>query len=112
MTKKRGGHPMRISDALSSYLSGSGLRSRVDQAAIIPEWSRLVGPQIASVTEPYAIAADGTMFVGVQTSAWMTELSYLEPDLLEKLNAVVKGTPIRKIRWQLIGLSHPERAHK
>ena len=68
-------------------LSDSGLAERVEQAGVIPEWPSLVGPQIAAVTEPMSIAADGTMFVHVTTNAWMNELSLMEPELLRALNA-------------------------
>ena len=60
-----------------------------------------MGPQIASVTEPRLITADGTLFVSVTTNAWMTELSLMEPELLRTINAQPGRLPIRKIRWQL-----------
>ena len=46
------------------------------------DWPRLVGQQIAAVTKPLSVTADGTLFVAVTTHAWMTELSLLEPELL------------------------------
>ena len=61
----------------------------------------LVGPQIAAVTEPMSIAADGTMFVRVTTNAWMNELSLMEPELLRALNAKEGRAPVRRIRWLL-----------
>jgi predicted nucleic acid-binding Zn ribbon protein len=60
-----------------------------------------VGPQIAQVTSPQSISANGTLFVHVTTSAWMNELSLLEPELLRSLNADPKRTPVRRIRWLL-----------
>jgi len=72
----------------------------VSQAGLIPEWPRLVGPQVAAVTEPLRITADGTLFVAVKTNPWMTELSLMEPQLLAAIN-VVKGRPaVKKLRWQ------------
>ena len=49
---------------------------------MVPEWPTLVGAQIAAVTEPSSITRDGTLFVAVKTSAWMSELSLMEPQLL------------------------------
>ena len=72
-------------------LGDRGLAERVKQAAIIPEWPSLVGAQIAAVTTPESITANGTLFVRVTTNAWMNELSLLEPELLRSLNA--KGGP-------------------
>jgi predicted nucleic acid-binding Zn ribbon protein len=93
--------PERVSDVLSGYLKQSGLAARVDQAAIIPEWTSLVGAQVAAVTTPRSVTPDGTLFVWVTTNAWMTELSLLEPELLRALNSKPDRAPVRRIRWQL-----------
>ncbi len=93
--------PERVSDVLAGYLRDRGLAARVDQAAIIPEWTSLVGAQVAAVTEPRSVTPDGTLFVWVTTNAWMTELSLLEPELLRALNSKPDRTPVRRIRWQL-----------
>ena len=93
--------PSAIGDVLAGVLKETGLAERVEQAAIIPEWTSLVGAQIAAVTEPTSIAADGTMFVRVTTNAWMNELSLLEPELLRALNAKAGRAPVRRIRWLL-----------
>ena len=78
-----------------------GSSERIAQARVIPEWRSLVGAQIADVTEPLSVTAQGTLFVAVTTNAWMTELSLLEPRLLERLNAKTGRLPIKKIRWQI-----------
>jgi len=93
--------PEAIGDIVANLLGQKGLSERVDQASVIPDWPKLVGPQIAKVTLPQSISANGTLFVHVTTSAWMNELSLLEPELLRSLNAGVKGMPIRRIRWLL-----------
>jgi predicted nucleic acid-binding Zn ribbon protein len=96
--KKR---PEPIGKIVTEWLDQRGLTNRVDQAGIIPEWPNLVGPQIAMVTSPQSITANGTLFVHVTTNAWMNELSLLEPELLRSLNAKPGRTPIRRIRWLL-----------
>jgi predicted nucleic acid-binding Zn ribbon protein len=93
--------PSSISDVLAGVLKNAGIAARVEQAGMIPEWPALVGAQIAAVTDPQSIAADGTLFVHVTTNAWMMELSMLEPELLRALNAKEGRAPIRKIRWLL-----------
>jgi predicted nucleic acid-binding Zn ribbon protein len=91
--------PEAIGNVLSTWLGQSGLAERVEQAGIIPDWPKLVGPQIAQVTTPQSISANGTLFVHVTTNAWMNELSLLEPELLRSLNAGAKRVPIKRIRW-------------
>jgi predicted nucleic acid-binding Zn ribbon protein len=96
------GKPTPIGDVLKGFLREKGLESRVERAQVLVEWASLVGPQIASVTEPRQVTEDGTLFVGVKTHGWMTELSMMERTLLAKINAVEGRPPIRKIRWELL----------
>ena len=96
--KKR---PESLGSIVATWLGESGLAKRVDQAAIIPEWPKLVGPQIAAVTAPQSISANGTLFVHVTTNAWMNELSLLEPELLRSLNGDPARIPVKRIRWLL-----------
>jgi len=101
VTERKKKRPERVANILADVLAQRGLRDRVEQAGVIPEWRRLVGAQIAAVTEPRSISANGTLFVAVTTNAWMNELSLLEPELLRSLNAKATRAPIKKIRWQL-----------
>ena len=102
MSGSRGKRPERISVAISQCLERSGLKGRVEQASVVPEWPHLVGAQIAAVTEPLSVTADGVLFVAVRTHAWMSELSLLEPELLASLNRREGRLPVKKIRWQLM----------
>ena len=96
--KKR---PSAVGDVLAGVLKQSGIAERVEQAGIIPEWPGLVGAQIAAVTEPMSVSADGTLFVAVTTNAWMNELSLMEPELLRALNGKEGRPALRRIRWVL-----------
>jgi predicted nucleic acid-binding Zn ribbon protein len=93
--------PESVANVVADFLAQRGLRDRVEQAGIIPEWAQLVGGQIAAVTEPRSVSANGTLFVAVTTNAWMNELSLLEPELLRSLNTRTSRVPIKRIRWQL-----------
>ena len=71
------------------------------QAQVIPEWPRLVGPQIAAVTMPESITPDGVLFVRVATSSWMNELQLMMPDIMARINAGRGAGRIMTIRWLL-----------
>lgn len=100
---KRRSTPEPVGDVIASYLASSGLAARVEQASVIPEWATLVGRQIAAVTEPLLITADGTLFVAVASSPWMAELSLMERQLLAALNRVAGRPPVTKIRYRMRG---------
>lgn len=90
--------PTALGELLAGVLRQAGVADRVAQAAVVPEWPRLVGPQIAAVTEPTSVSADGTLWVAVRSHGWMTELSLMEPELLRALNARADRPPVRRIR--------------
>ncbi|MBV6521122.1 MAG: hypothetical protein MNPFHGCM_01249 [Gemmatimonadaceae bacterium] len=90
-----------IGEAISGFLSGSGLGTRVSQAQVVLRWSELVGPRIAAVSRALAVTADGVLLVAVTSHPWMTELSLLERELLDAINRAAPSTPVRQIRFQL-----------
>jgi predicted nucleic acid-binding Zn ribbon protein len=94
--------PAALGEALKEFLKTSGLDERVSQASVIPNWKKLVGPQIAAVTEPLLVNSAGTLLVGVQSSAWMSELSLMEPQLLRAINKNRSSGSIKKIRFRLM----------
>jgi predicted nucleic acid-binding Zn ribbon protein len=92
---------MKVRQALETFLAKSGLGRRIAQAQVIPDWPRLVGPQIAAVTSPESVSPDGTLFVRVATSAWMNELQLMAPEIMARVNAGRGPGRIKTIRWLL-----------
>jgi len=101
MRDRKQRQPMAVGDALRNYLARSGLTRRLAQAQVIPDWLSLVGPQIGAVTRPESVTPDGTLFVRVATSAWMSELQLMAPQIMAAINAGRGAGRIRAIRWLL-----------
>jgi predicted nucleic acid-binding Zn ribbon protein len=101
MTERKKRPPKKLGDVMGTVLSKAGISERIAQAQVIPQWRALVGEQIARVTEPLSVTPQGTLFVSVQTNAWMTELSLMEPQLLKRLNEQTGKLQIKRIRWQI-----------
>jgi len=101
MSEQKKRSPTKLGDVVASVLQHAGLSDRVAQAAVIPEWPRLVGPQIAGVTEPLLLQQDGTLVVMVKTHGWMQELSLLEPELLRSVNRDPARPAVLRLRWML-----------
>ena len=99
--------PTSFADALASYLKHSGLARRLEQASVLDEWPRLVGPQIAAVTEAESVSGDGVLWVRVATAAWAAELSLMTPTSLGRVNRERTGR-IKSIRWLPAGLRRPQ----
>lgn len=94
--------PRPIGEMLAEALRESGLDDDVQRAQVLELWPRVVGAQIAKVTQARLIAEDGTLVVGVKTHAWMQELTMMERSLVAKLNAATGESSVRKIRWELL----------
>lgn len=92
-----------LTDALHTYLRQAGLTKRIGQAGVLEEWAELVGAQIARVTEPEAVSADGQLRVRVATAGWAAELHLMTPQILARLNTNRSGR-ITAIRWVAGGL--------
>lgn len=96
--KDRPERTSHVSDALKGYFQRAGLKRRLDQASVIPEWPVLVGQKIAEVTTPESVGPDGTLFVRVKSAAWMQELQLMSPTILAQLGK--GGKKIRRILWR------------
>ena len=87
-----------VGEVLASYLKRAGLSKRLQQTDVIERWGELVGPQIAAVSQPESVSADGVLRVRVATAPWATELSLMTPRILARVNADREGR-IKAIRW-------------
>ncbi len=90
--------PTRLGEALQAYLKKAGLVRRIGQVRVLEDWAELVGPQIARVTQPESVGADGQLRVRVATAAWASELQLMTPQILAKVNRDRAGR-ITGIRW-------------
>jgi len=93
-----GNRQTAVGDALRSYLARSGLATRLAHAQVIPDWPRLGRPTDRPVTVPESVTPDGTLFVRVATSAWMTELQLMGPQIMAAINAGRGAGRIKSIR--------------
>ena len=93
--------PMSIADVMAQVLAQKGMSERLAQVGAMNDWSAAVGTQIAAVTEPLSVTADGVLWVRVTTAAWMNELSLLAPTLLQRLNATPSRAPVKQLRFRL-----------
>lgn len=102
----RPGQPQLVGDLLSGFLDRRGLTAKVEAASALTEWAERVGPQIAAVTEPLRVA-DGTLVVGVATSAWMMELTMMKAELMRRLNGGKTEGRLRQLVFVMQGTPEP-----
>lgn len=98
--KKKDSGPGSVREALQKYLAKSGIGEQIEAASVVPEWAERVGPAIAAVTTPLRVS-QGTLMVGVKSSAWMNELKMMEREILQQVNAGRTRGRIKQIRFQM-----------
>ena len=77
-------HP--LGDIIPGVMKKIGIHGRMHEAAMMEEWPRLVGPQLAGHTRPGKLEHE-VLTVFVDHSAWLSELSrYGKKQLVDKLN--------------------------
>ena len=99
-----------VREVLTSYLDRHNLQARVQQASVINDWEKLVGVQLAKVTEPDSIDRDGTLRVRVQSAAWLQELQLTSPTIIAEL--AKQGRTIKRIWWSLGPVREHEGAYQ
>ncbi len=73
-------------------------RSRAQR--VQKDWQRAVGAGLARHSEPERLA-DGVLTIRVDSPAWMQELAFLKPELLQRLGEGSNGMPVvRDIRFK------------
>ena len=94
--------PQLIGELIPRLLERQGISARVEAASVIPEWEELVGPAISAVTRPRTVS-NGTLIVGVATSAWLMELEMMKSSLMRRLNAGKKAGRIEQLIFVMDG---------
>lgn len=89
-----------LSGALAEYLEESGLGESLARLGAVDEWASAVGPRVAEVTRAVEVRGD-VLVVEVLSSAWINELSMMRGLVLERVNALRAGPPVRAVRFRL-----------
>ncbi len=98
--------PVPLKDALAAWIARKRVGPEFELARTVVDWPQLVGPQIAAVARPRAVARDGTLLVVVANHAWATELGMMTPQILARLNRPGRER-VQHIRWQVGPLDGP-----
>ncbi len=114
MPSMRGGpkRPAHIGSVLTGTFDSPRLnvKARLTEYDVKKAWAGVVGKNIARRSRPKKLIND-TLHVTVSTSAWMTELMHLKPDILAKLNRGIGREAVKEIVFRA-GMLHdgPARA--
>jgi hypothetical protein len=102
-----------IKTILDSFFQRQKLDSGLKGFRVFDIWEESVGTQIARHSKPKGFR-DHTLWVTVDNSIWMQQLTFLEGQLKEKLNQMMGSSLVEKIRFQIgeIHSSSPETSER
>jgi predicted nucleic acid-binding Zn ribbon protein len=86
-----------LSDVLQRVLTQGNWRKELNEARLRREWAEIVGPEIAARAQPVEIFR-GRLLIHCEHDVWRTELTYLKPELLQRI-AEVMGEGFVKEIW-------------
>jgi len=97
---QRDGYASSLAAALQVLLDERGIGARIRQLWVLPRWAEAVGPGIAEHTRPITVRK-GTLVVNVDSSGWLTQLTMLQKDIVDRINQQAGATPIKNVRFRL-----------
>ena len=97
--QRRGDRP--IADVLPNVLGRIRIDQRQAESQIIEVWKRTIDPTIVAHAHPVSLAK-GTLFVAVDTSAWLSEIvRYRSREILERMQLAAGKDVVRKISFRI-----------
>jgi predicted nucleic acid-binding Zn ribbon protein len=99
---KRGGKPIPLGSFLGPALRRLGIADAIREQTGLRAWREAVGEPIARRTETLGVRG-GVLWVAVEGSAWMQELSARRPEIVARLAERVGAGVIRDVRFVVKG---------
>lgn len=97
--KKRKTHD-QVAKVLSEVTRHQGWNVKLDMHSFFPKWKNIVDEDVASCSKPLKITKD-TLWLEVENSTWMQQLQFEKLRILEAINATLKLSKIKDIRFVL-----------
>ena len=86
--------PEKAGKILERLTARMGIAARLEREKAVVLWEEAVGKNIARRAQAVSVR-NGILFVVVQNSAWLQELSLLKEGIIEKVNSAI-GTDVVK----------------
>ncbi len=85
-----------LDDVLQSVVAARGWGERLSGAGLAQRWEEVVGPALASRSQPARLAG-GVLVVVVESPAWAAQLRYLTAQIAGRATAVT-GSAVDEVR--------------
>ena len=90
-----------IADALKEYLNARGAKNQFQLARLWENWEMVMGPDLAALAFPLG-QRKGILLVGAEDNLAAQDLSYMSPEILERVNAFMDGPFFNRVEVHLL----------
>jgi len=96
--KGEAGDPTLISDLLHELVVEREWQSGIAEGNLFSTWSEVVGIDVAEHTEPISLL-DGVLLIKCSSTAWATQMTMMERELLATVQKSVPGALVESLRF-------------
>ncbi|HDQ03685.1 MAG TPA: DUF721 domain-containing protein [Deltaproteobacteria bacterium] len=89
-----------LAEILFSISKKRGLPLHLEEKALLKNWPKAVGPQIAIQTKAEALK-NGVLFIKTVSPVWAHQLHFIKEDIRNKFNDISGAKIVREIRFSL-----------
>lgn len=100
--------PAKIGNILSAFWRKNTPKAVANWFRVLSIWPKIAGINIAKRARPLKIAGK-TLYLTVETSAWMEELKYIKEDIIKKINNELQDTAVKDIVFRLGKITYAQK---
>lgn len=105
---EEGNPPSRVGNVLQDLLCKFGIDSKIKQLHILKLWSKVVGESLSKHSQPVSISK-GNLFVKVDNSAWLNQISYFKEKIIAEFNKIQGEIVVKRIYFRVGSISVPQK---
>lgn len=92
--------PVEIGGILEKVLKNLGISGQLKLIRIMSQWEKIFGPPISRITFPRDLKGK-TLFVDVQDSVWLQQLTFMDKMIMDKVNQRLNSKAVEKIHFSV-----------
>jgi predicted nucleic acid-binding Zn ribbon protein len=97
---KRNSFPSSVGEILERLFNKLSIDKKLKEVNALKLWEEVTGEKISRHSLPLFVRK-GNLFVRVDSSGWLTQLSYLKHEIISELNERLGGESIKNIYFRL-----------
>ncbi len=92
--------PKKLESLLKKVMKDLGKKGKLTEEVMAEIWKEAVGENASKHTKPKSIKK-GTLFITVDDSSWMYDLTLKKRDIVSSLDGKLKGRKVKDIRFRI-----------